>query len=358
MAMIVSFVAAGTALHKVGSCSCAHKTTKRCLPKNNDSSHCWTVCCGGIVPTGREANNLTRIVRQQVATIEPPHCAQLAKMDCTFIIALGRTGSTHLLRLLNSIDGYRLSGETDNAWVYLGWWHAEQQAGKSKAQPTTIRRLQQMASSLSPPSSSSPRKQRRRDFQPRHALRSICAMRELMLLLHNPSPRARVFGFKEIYSPFVRDPLATSEVLSQGVGFLRTLFPRAKFIFHARRNLSRAVGSDFWSRDGNLPTREARLKHMERTVRGYHDYVLRHPDHAFATTLEGMVDRQNTVEVEQLFKFLGEKLTSKLRRVARSNPPLRDWAEQSHTRRITVRDANGTVIGVEKRSYAFKTAKG
>ena len=57
-------------------------------------------------------------------------CTELAQLSCVFIVALGRTGSTHLLRLLNTIPGYRLSGETDNAWVYLGWWFAEQEKGK------------------------------------------------------------------------------------------------------------------------------------------------------------------------------------------------------------------------------------
>ena len=144
------------------------------------------------------------------------------------------------------------------------------------------------------------------------------------MLLHNPAPRARVFGFKEIYSPFVRDPTATDEVLTHGVQFLRTLFPRARFIFHVRRNLSRAADSDFWrrdwrGRDGRImaqpPERSVRLSRISRAAARYRAYVREHPDHAFATTLEGLTDnRDASGELAGLFRFLGEPLTRRLLR--------------------------------------------
>ena len=46
-------------------------------------------------------------------------CDELAELPCVFILALGRSGSSHLIRILHSIPGYRISGETDNAWLYL-----------------------------------------------------------------------------------------------------------------------------------------------------------------------------------------------------------------------------------------------
>ena len=68
-------------------------------------------------------------------------CEGLASLPCVFIVALGRTGSTHVLHLLNQIDGYRISGETDNAWVYLGWWR-EHLGLTPTAQASVQRRLQ------------------------------------------------------------------------------------------------------------------------------------------------------------------------------------------------------------------------
>ena len=189
-------------------------------------------------------------------------------------------------------------------------------------------------------------------------------MRELMLQLHNPEPRARVFGFKEIYSPFVRDSTATGEVLDQGVGFLRTLFPKARFVFHVRRNLSRAVDSDFWKRDWRaadgsvlpqMPDRSVRLERITNAATRYQQYAREHPDHAFATTLEGLTDPTDAAgEVSNLFRFLDEPLTAKLKKVARSHEPLYDWVEVSHTRLVTIRAPNGTVLGVERRKFPGK----
>ena len=176
------------------------------------------------------------------------------------------------------------------------------------------------------------------------------------MLLHNPLPRARVFGFKEIYTPFVRDPTATDQVLTHGVGFVRTLFPKARFVFHTRRNLTRAADSDFWQRDwhGAPPDRAERLQRITHATSLYRAYARAHPDHAIVTTLEGLTDRaDSTGELAALFKFLGESLSTKLKKLARSHQPLHDWAEERHTRRITVRAANGTVLGVERRSYKY-----
>ena len=187
--------------------------------------------------------------------------------------------------------------------------------------------------------------------------RTLCAMRELMMQLHNPAPRARVFGFKEIYSPFVRDWTATGEVMTHGVGFLRTLFPRARFIFHSRRNLSRAADSDFWRRDWRGAANEAnhsqRLALISLAVNRYQAYATRHPQHAFVTTLDGLTDRNDTSgEIARLFEFLGEPLTPALKKVARSHIPLYDWVEERHVKLVTV---NGTV---QRRAFKAEKSQG
>ena len=94
-------------------------------------------------------------------------CASLAEMRCVFVLALGRTGSTHLLRLLNSIDGYRISGETDNAWIYLGWLAQSLQA-PGRRRPGGAVAVAASNTNV-----------------------TLCDMRRLMLQVHNPSPPAR-----------------------------------------------------------------------------------------------------------------------------------------------------------------------
>ena len=224
-----------------------------------------------------------------VAGSDAAVCAEQATRPAVFVLALGRTGSSHLLRLLNAIEGYRVSGETDNAWVYMG-----------RFLKTHKRRGSEAGSSE----------------------QLMCDMRRLMLQLHDPSGSARVFGFKEIYSPFVRRPDALPELIEHGVSSLRTLFPRAKFIFHWRENVSRISSSDFWRGE-------------------------QHADHAFCTTIEGIGSKKRSPQLKALFDFLGEELTPQLRRLAANRLPLNDWSVGLQVRRFS----NGTA-----RSFEFTEA--
>ena len=248
-------------------------------------------------------------------------CSTLSQMQCVFILALGRTGSTHLLRLLNSIPGYRISGETDNAWIHMGWFaHTLQLQAQAQAR---ARGRRQSGGALSAADEGN---------------LTLCAVRRLMLQVHNPSPHARVFGFKEIYSPFVRRPTLLGEVFTHGISYVRRLFPRAKFIFHWRNNLTRIVDSDFWRGD-----RSQNTSNFLTVVHQYRDYVAAHPDHAYFTTIEG-INQKRSPRLTGLFQFLGEELTPELRRLASRRLALHDWAEQTHVRRFK----NGTT-----RRFAF-----
>ena len=249
-------------------------------------------------------------------------CSAISQMPCLFILALGRTGSTHLLRLLNSIPGYRISGETDNAWIHMGWFAELMQLQA----PPRNRGRRQPASLIDAADGNL----------------TLCSVRRLMLQVHNPSPGARVFGFKEIYSPFVRRPAVFDQVFSQGISFIRMLFPRAKFIFHWRSNLTRIADSDFWKEDRR---RNSSAVNFENVVARYRDYASAHGDHAYTTTIE-TINKKRSQQLTGLFRFLGEELTPELRRVASARLALRDWTVQTETRRFK----NGT-----RRSYSFTT---
>ena len=236
-------------------------------------------------------------------------CAEQAARPAVFVLALGRTGSSHLLRLLNAIEGYRVSGETDNAWVYMGRFLKSHKRWGSEAGSS-----EQLI---------------------------MCDMRRLMLQLHDPSGSARVFGFKEIYSPFVRRPDALPELIEHGVSSLRMLFPRAKFIFHWRENVSRISSSDFWRGEQHV------VGHFQRVIGLYRTYAEQHADHAFCTTIEGIGSKKRSAQLKALFDFLGEELTPQLRRVAANRLPLHDWSVGLQVRRFR----NGTA-----RSFEFTEA--
>ena len=265
---------------------------------------------------------LGRALSWKAAMAAAAECSAISQMPCLFVLALGRTGSTHLLRLLNSIPGYRISGETDNAWIHMGWFAELMQLQT----PPRNRGRRQPASLIGADDGNL----------------TLCSVRRLMLQVHNPSPGARVFGFKEIYSPFVRRPAVFDQVFSQGISFIRMLFPRAKFIFHWRSNLTRIADSDFWKEDRR---RNSSAVNFEKVVARYRDYASAHGDHAYTTTIE-TINKKRSQQLTGLFRFLGEELTPELRRVASARLALRDWTVQTETRRFK----NGT-----KRSYSFTT---
>ena len=100
-----------------------------------------------------------------------------------------------------------------------------------------------------------------------------------------------MFGFKEIYSPFVRRPDALPELIEHGVSSLRMLFPRAKFIFHWRENVSRISSSDFWRGEQHV------VGHFQRVIGLYRTYAEQHADHAFCTTIEGIGSKGRFIDV-------------------------------------------------------------
>lgn len=314
----------------------------------------------------------------------------MAQQQCVFIIALGRSGSSQLLNLLNHIPGYRISGETDNAWLFLSRLarHREPKLPLCEHWPPFSQRAASRAANLSQYCNRVPRTRResqeRNEFcrlarrESRVALRChtekrchsprfrldcplacgkpcalgtrapfayttgeganelLCDARATMLQLHNPAPRSRVFGFKEIYSDWVRradDNSAIEEMLDGGVGFLRGLFPRAKFVFHVRENISGIAASGWWrdeARRTNVKTAAVRER-FEHIANHYRNYVRDNPDHSFATTLEGVTLRKKYVytptgqrepsQLDRLFQFLGENLTEALRQVCLHTPP-------------------------------------
>ena len=357
-------------------------------------------------------------------------CEELAALPCVFILALGRSGSSHLVQILHSIPGYRISGETDNAWVYLArfarlteamdqkrarvhqatstaalgrtgsmaelplceTWRPYYQRAGARATNLTARckamqheatgshvstcklaretvREAERCNSIKPRECINPRGMLRKKLAhscpvacgacrlssrtPFERSVDLCEARRLLLAVHNPEPRARVFGFKEIYSPWVRRPWQLGEIFDGGIGFIRGLFPRAKFILHSRENVTRIAGSDFWQTEGE---RAQSIANFKKVVRRYEEYVDNHPDHAFATTLEGVtVRKRQQSQLRNLFKFLGEPLTARVKAVAREHLTLHDWSEETHMRRVPVHHANGSTT-FQSVSYAWSTS--
>lgn len=286
--------------------------------------------------------------RLRHSNVHADDCARLAQLPAVFIVALGRTGSSQLVRLLNAIPGFRVSGESDNAWAYLAR-HARSTRSAlvgidrmpllfadkvpvCETWPPWGERASARASVLRERCERKHISQRGRSIICRRARQAandaqrcheaatarecmsnkqvaldcplacgschpdgqfltyehngeLCSARRLVLAVLNPDPRTRVFGFKEIFSPWIRRPQMIGEIF-ESIGFLRSLFPRAKVLFHWRENLTRVASSDFWRLE---KARAESVSRFEQIVAAYQDYIRRHRDHAFGTTLEDIM---------------------------------------------------------------------
>lgn len=134
----------------------------------------------------------------------------------------GRSGSTLLMGLLNSIPGYLIRGENRHALRHLYDFHRSGLVEQSRVNPLNSRVSTHPWFGI-------------HDFDEAASLRDI---RRLALdTLLRPEASTRVTGFKEIRW--------YDQDLANYVDFLRQVFPGARFVVNTR-NLADVAASAFW----------------------------------------------------------------------------------------------------------------
>jgi hypothetical protein len=193
-----------------------------------------------------------------------------------FIVAYGRSGSTLLQGILNSIPGYDIHGENHDALHHLFGYHYALDTARAKNTRATELPTESSWYGID-------------RYDRTQALR---AMRRLFVqTVLRPRPDTRVVGFKEIrwmhrdWEPYL--------------DFLRELFPGARFVINSRSHESVAQ-SKWWVESknplGELKRCEARLEAMADRL-GEAAYPVRYDDYvADPNSLTG------------LFGWLGETL--------------------------------------------------
>ena len=191
-----------------------------------------------------------------------------------FIITYGRSGSTLLSGVLNSIPGYLIRGENENYLYGLFRSHTAAVAWKQKFME------------IEP-------------LPPEHAWYGIDGynvpaalwlMRQLVLnTLLRPKDDSRVLGFKEIRYD--------QEDLIPYLEFIRTLFPGARFIFNSR-NLADVQKSQWWATEEPEVLQEFQVK-LDEAEKVYADvsFHVHYDDY-----------KENPKQLRALFEFLGESL--------------------------------------------------
>jgi hypothetical protein len=197
----------------------------------------------------------------------------MAAMSWVFILTYGRSGSTLLQGVLNSVPGVLVRGE--NGGMLTDLWHFQRRGLKHRD-----------------------RFDAKRLVSPRHPWYGIDAfpvdvsaslLRVLAVeTVMRPSPDTRVCGFKEIDWP--------AERLDDYIDFLREVFPGARFIVNTR-DLDATAASSWWAR---RPNSRQELAELEARYLGVRDRL---GDDAFHVRFDQYV--ANAAALAPLFEWLG-----------------------------------------------------
>lgn len=176
-----------------------------------------------------------------------------------FVVTYGRSGSTLLMGLLNSIPGYLVRGENWDALHHLYLFHRTLADGSHRWDPARLRQRTHPFFGAG-------------DFPVR---RSVEGIRALVLdTVLRPREETRVTGFKEIR--WYQDDL------EEYVDWLREVFPGARFVVNTRDH-EEVLRSGWWAKRPEhaeaLPAVEARILALAERLGDaayrvhYNDYV-------------------------------------------------------------------------------------
>jgi len=194
-----------------------------------------------------------------------------------FIVSYGRSGSTILQKILNSIDGYLIRGEnSDIVGHMIKCYQAAMQTRDIRNLSTNAGDPWFGAELLGP------------DKFARRLARLF--VDEVL----NVDDDYRVIGFKEIRY-FEKDI-----GLANRLTFMRRFFAPAKFVFNVRDH-NEVVKSGWWAKQNEENVRDL-LRRYDEAMRGYHEA---NPDCTYIANYNEYT--QNVNNLQSLFDFLGEE---------------------------------------------------
>jgi hypothetical protein len=191
-------------------------------------------------------------------------------LSYVFVVTYGRSGSTLLAGILNSIPGYLIRGENQDALHHLFLFHKTLVTQSQRAGKKLLRQRTHPFFGIG-------------DFP---APKSISGIRRLVLdTVLRPKPGTRVTGFKEIrwYHPD----------LEEYVAWLREVFPGSRFLVNTRAH-DDVLRSKWWAEGAD---KSAELQRIEDRILALADslgdaaYRVHYDDYvADPTVLRGMFE--------------------------------------------------------------------
>lgn len=203
-------------------------------------------------------------------------------LDYLFVVTYGRSGSTLLQGVLNSIPGYLVRGENRQALRHLWDFH------RTATQERQRQRRSQEKRGLEPGShTTADAFFGIDDFPVRRSLSGIRRLATETLL--RPEPDTRVVGFKEIRW--------AEDDVEEYVAWLRRVFPGARFVINTR-DLDDVSQSKWWADD---PGAREELAAVETRLLALADSL---GDDAFHVRYDEYV--ADVTRLRPLFEWLGE----------------------------------------------------
>lgn len=191
-------------------------------------------------------------------------------MNYVFVMTYGRSGSTLLMGILNSIPGWLLRGENRHAMRHLYEFHRTGLIEKARVDAS-------LASQPTHPWFGI------EGYPEAASLEHIRALADATLL--RPEPNTRVSGYKEIRW--------YDEDLPEYLDFLQQVFPGCRFVLNTR-NLADVAASNYWTHKDDPLGRVTRIEErMLAAAEGLGDSVYRvHYDEYVADpeVLRGLVE--------------------------------------------------------------------
>lgn len=177
--------------------------------------------------------------------------------EYVFIVTYGRSGSTVLQALVNTIPGYQIRGENQNALypLFQGW-----KAIATSPDMQRMRRAGDMSEATHPWFGAE-------NTDPASYRAALC--RTFAASILQPGSETRVSGFKEIRT------IPAQPDLAEYLEFMREGFPKARFIFNTR-DPEKVVRSSWWRQHD-----PAKLTSMiARTETAFRHFMRANPDRA------------------------------------------------------------------------------
>jgi sulfotransferase family protein len=205
----------------------------------------------------------------------------MPKDGFVFIVTYGRSGSTLLQNLINSIDGYQIRGENNNMLFHMARaWMAvngsEEMRGMRFSGKTSDQTHPWFGAECVDPD----------------ALGAQLANTFTRAILQ-PAKNTRVSGFKEIRFH------TNKAYFDRFLNFIHQFFPKSRFIFNTRDH-DAVAKSGWWAKQD-----PAHVKQVLGEAESLFDaYAKQYPDRVYQLHYDEYVGRPD--KLRPLFKFLGE----------------------------------------------------